>query len=117
MQENRPYGSEGGEAKSLPYPYRKKYAREKSLARALLPRSRGVGLQCADAFGERAAAFGNGAGRGRAVSGFRRDYRLRRQHGLDRRVRAFELDRKLCPFGGEIVDALAHKRILHALGR
>ena len=22
MRENRPYGSEGGEAKSLPYPYR-----------------------------------------------------------------------------------------------
>jgi hypothetical protein len=25
MRENRPYGSEGGEAKSLPYPYQKTY--------------------------------------------------------------------------------------------
>jgi hypothetical protein len=28
MRENRPYGSEGGEAKSLPYPYQKTYTRD-----------------------------------------------------------------------------------------
>ncbi len=33
MRENRPYGSEGGEAKSLPYPYRKEFRRLTRFAR------------------------------------------------------------------------------------
>src|SRR6202043_729808 len=43
--------------------------REKSLARALLSRAGGVGLQRADAFGQGAAALGDGAGGGRAIRG------------------------------------------------
>jgi hypothetical protein len=43
--------------------------------------------------------------------------RFRRQHGLDRRIRPFELHRELCHFGGDVVDALAQQRIFHALGR
>jgi len=35
MRENRPYGSEGGEAKSLPYPYQ--LAMQDLLERAVLP--------------------------------------------------------------------------------
>jgi len=40
-----------------------------------------------------------------------------RQHGLDRRIRPFELHREFGDFGGDIVDAFAQQRILHALGR
>jgi len=33
MRENRPYGSEGGEAKSLPYPYREKICQQANQSR------------------------------------------------------------------------------------
>jgi hypothetical protein len=48
MRENRPYGSEGGEAKSLPYPYRVECA-----VRALLPKialDDFAGLPCGEDF-------------------------------------------------------------------
>src|SRR5258708_7825728 len=84
-------------------------------ARALLAGTGGVGLQRPDALGQRAAALGGSAARGRAIGSgavgglrrLRRDHRLGSQHGLDRRVRPFELHRKLCDFGGDVVDALA----------
>jgi hypothetical protein len=51
MRENRPCGSEGGEAKSLPYPYRG----EKSRAKIVLPDSLialadFAGLPCSENF-------------------------------------------------------------------
>src|SRR4051812_9518786 len=89
----------------------------------LLTSARGVGLQRPDAFGQRAAAFGSAArwaGRGAVGRGQRRLCRRGRfgsQHGFDRRVRSFKLDRELRHFGGDVVDAFAEQRIFHALGR
>ena len=91
---------------------------------ALLAGAGGVGLQRPDALGERAAAFGGRRLRPRHwPASWRRwrpcagDRRFRRQHGLDRRIRPFELHRELGDFGGDVVDALAQQRIFHALGR
>src|SRR6266404_7944606 len=65
----------------------------------------GVGLQRADAFGER-PAFGNAAMGGRGAVGGRRRFG---QDRLDRRVRPFDLHRELGDFGGDVVDAFAQQ--------
>ena len=36
MRENRTYGSEGGEAKGLPYPYRASWSKETSMTAYLI---------------------------------------------------------------------------------
>ena len=57
---------------------------------------------------------------GDAVGGSRclgRNHRFGGQHGLDRRIRSFDLHREFGDFGGDIVDAFAQQRIFHALGR
>src|ERR1700683_1437041 len=83
-------------------------------SRPLLAGAGGVGLQRPDTFGECAAAFGSrggGAIAGGVVGGFCHLRRNRRvgggQHGLDRRIRPFELHREFCHLGGAIVGALA----------
>src|SRR3954452_1996207 len=93
--------------------------------RALLAGAGGVGLERADTFGQCSAAFGQGAG-GRAVGRGvirlarrrpRRRAALRREQGLDWRVRSFELHRELGHLGGVVVDAFAQQRVFLPLGR
>ncbi len=75
-----------------------------------------MGLQRADALGQGPAA-GVGGGRacgrviGRTRCRHRRDCGIGGEHGLDRRIRPFELHRKLGDFGGDIIDALAQQRV------
>src|SRR5712675_949551 len=104
---------------SLVSRYRDKPGETLGSGRLLLAGAGSVVLQRLDALGQRAAALGGNAGGG-AVGGprrFRRHFRFRRQHGLDRGIRSFELYRQFGDFGGDVVDAFAQQRIFHALGR
>jgi len=48
--------------------------------------------------------------------GLGRNHRFGGQHGLDRRIRSFELHREFGDFGRDVVNAFAQQRIFHALG-
>ena len=103
--------------------WRSRDRRREISARLLLAGAGGVGLQRPDALGQRAAALGATLGEpcvAAPLAGSRRTCRrlaLRRQHGLDRRIRPFQLHRQFGHFGGDIVDAFAQQCIFHALGR
>src|SRR6202161_3493417 len=78
--------------------------RDDEASRPLLTGAGGVGLQRANALGERAAAFRRAAMGGCAVDrAVRLLGGLGGEQGLDRGVRPFELNRELGDFGGGVV--------------